>query len=171
MAKSLRTHLDALRALAPELNAAIDDANALVKAVDAILGELNLGVSAQTDPFDTVTSVDEDDIETCEEWCLAYGRVGGGPYRIHILAVRSERVPDGYAPDGFAWQEGGREPFEWSTCPREQRLRAIGLLPDLLGRIARESRALIEKTTAATTNAAELLKDLRSPKPSLEVAE
>ncbi|MBV8075132.1 MAG: transposase [Planctomycetaceae bacterium] len=171
MAKSLRTHLDALRALATDLNTAIDDANALVKAVDAILGEMNLGVSARTDPFETAPSVAEDDVEISEDWCLAYGRVAGGSYRIHLLAVRSERVPDRYAPDGFDWRESACEPFEWSTCPRERRLRAIGLLPDLLEQIAQESRALIEKTNAAKMNAAEMLKDLQSPKPSKEVAE
>lgn len=171
MAKSIRTHLDALRALAPELNTAIDDANALVKAADATLGEMNLGVSARTDPFETKAWEDEDDVEHSEDWCLAYGRVAGGSYRIHLLAVTSKAEPDGYAPEGFVWREVGCEPCEWSTCPREQRLRAIGLLPDLLEKIAKNSRALIEKTAAATASAADMLRDLKSTTPDAEGVE
>jgi hypothetical protein len=161
MAKSIRTHMDTLRSLAPELNTAIDDANALIKAADAILGELNLGVSAQT--FVSVGTIweDEDGLENSEDWYLAYGRIRGGSYHIHLLARTFKRVPDDNERNGFTWQVTGQEPFEWSTCPREQRLQAIDRLPDLLEEIARELKDLIDKTAAAKTAAAEMLEDLQ----------
>ena len=46
MTQELREKLESLRAIAPRLNKATDDAAAVIKATDAFLDDLGLGVEA-----------------------------------------------------------------------------------------------------------------------------
>src|SRR4051794_35622821 len=90
MTRELRDRVAALRAIAPELNAATDEVNAVVEAVERLLcDELKIGVSAEVRFAHEDLDVDDED---GVEWprykrsYLAFGRLHGS-YQIHVQEV------------------------------------------------------------------------------------
>lgn len=154
MSEKLRESLSALRAVAPQLNKATDEAAAVVRAVEQLLGkELSLGISARSSEFNTriVEIEGSQNEEAVVRSHLAYGRVAG-KYR---LFVQEE-----------AFHEGSGEPLcrpeeiPWSSAPRETKLGSFAVLPELLASIASEAQRLASETAGTSEIIREFLAEL-----------
>lgn len=153
MTEELRKKLAALRAAAPALNKATDEANDVVAAVEKFLAELSLGISEEADAFDIrpATGVGEDgDRSRWEVYShLAYGRVGGA-HRIYVL--QETRQDDENGREVHAVEE-----TPWPSCSRQVKLQAFATLPELLGKIADRAMKLSEETIRTTETVRDLL--------------
>src|SRR5262245_52693989 len=125
MTKELREKLAALRAIAPALNKATDEATAIVEKVEHLLGqELNIGIRATSNAFECEDSIEIDDDDDRTEWdirkasMLAYGRVAG-TYRIHVVTDVSRKDRSFYRGD---YETISSEQTPWNSCPRETKL-------------------------------------------------
>jgi hypothetical protein len=147
MTDELRQKVERLRALAPKLNAATEEAGRIVQAVETLLSEeLSLGVSAMSSWFDRVAlDTDEDGTERQLVSYLTYCRYAG-QYRIcvnHVTEVAGGR----YVGDFDFHSE---EYVPWSSCPREVKLGSYAKLPELLDSIAEETAKLTDKAEETT---------------------
>src|SRR5687768_2402507 len=133
MTDELRRQVQALRAIAPRLNAATDEAARIVKEVQDLLGrELSLGITATSRGFDERPAPEgqESGRERRVSSYLAYDRVGES-FRIHVYHETCERDDDGAFTTVVA-----EERIPWSSCPRQLKLRSFARLPELLHQIA-----------------------------------
>jgi hypothetical protein len=147
MIEQLREKVAALRAVAPELNAATDEAGQAVQAVDKLLEDLGLGVSQQSGWFDEEFGEGDE----VRRFCLAYGRCAGR-YRLHVLTVTFRKQDDEVGEQAEA-----EERMPWSSCPREVKLRAFAMLPELLNALAEEAARLAEQAKATTQQVQNIL--------------
>jgi hypothetical protein len=148
MTEELRAQMEALRAIAPRLNGATNQAAAAIKAADDFLAELSLGVPAVSGPYEERSAVDPDDASTGKDMVfsyLAYGRLGvTGRYGIHVVRRTERPVVDSWG-NIESWETIGEDAQPWSTCPRDEKLKAFAKLPNLLGNIADAAKVLTEK--------------------------
>jgi hypothetical protein len=166
MTSELQKKLRALREIAPELNAAADEANRVVTEVDNALRDMKLGVSATAGVFDrSVEPIRDEDGEDDEDeadeddggapryretlYYLAYGRVQGR-YGIHVLSNFFE----GDTPRENKYV--GCKETEWSGVGRETRMKAFPSLPGLLDGLLEAAK----KKLATARNAAQAVKDI-----------
>lgn len=159
MTEELRRKLAALRAAAPALNKATDEATAVVAAVEKFLADLSIGLTLKAQSFLGVPAPAGDDEALTVFHSLAYGRVGG-TYRVHVTAETC-RKDDNYV-DG--WDTLSTEETPWSSCPREMKLQSFAKLPELLGMIADRALKLTEETTRTTETVRDLLSAM-GPEP------
>lgn len=135
-----------LRAAAPRLNAASDEAGKLVTAIERELSHgLQLGIAAESDPFTTCDP--PNGLAT-----LAYRR-HGDKFRFVVI----HRGNDPEAPGMVAWGE-----VPWSSCGRQLKLEAIVALPQLLERLCDKAEQMTGAARAAARSAAALLECLTS---------
>jgi len=136
MDREVRHGLATLQAIAPELNVAADAVTAVIRRVERILGEMDLGVSAQTDVFER--RAEDSPGDSCfMEYHLAYGRLAGR-FRVYINEAVIDR-------DAFGDDELIRiNQLDWSSAPRDLRLRAFQELPALLQSIACRAKELVQ---------------------------
>ena len=147
----------------PQVNAASDAATAVVRRLEKILTDLNLGVSAETDVFERRTEGGTGG-SSLLTYRLAYGRLGGR-YQIH---VREDLVYQDEPGDGFdEWL--GSEQLPWSSCPRVLRLRAFRELAALRQAIADKAQNLARGAELTTRQAEVLLAGLE-PRPAVAEA-
>jgi hypothetical protein len=168
MTDELKAQVAALRAIAPRLNAASDEAFAVVRAVEEFLGsELSLGISAESSIFAQAPSQgdDEGDPEMRLFSCLAYGRVGG-VYQLHILEALSKKTVNTWGME--EWDPISRSQIPWSSCTREVKLESFEKLPELLRLIAHKAETLVEKTAATSATVRELLDAMKPENASTE---
>jgi hypothetical protein len=148
MTEELRTQMESLRAIAPRLNGATNQAAAAIKAADDFLADLSLGVPALGGPYEERSAADPDDAATAKDVVfsyLAYGRLGvTGRYSIHVVERTERPVVDGWG-NIESWEVIGEDARAWSGCPRDQKLKSFAKLPALLGNIADEAKLLAEK--------------------------
>jgi hypothetical protein len=153
MTHELKKRLDAIRAVAPRIKAASDQADNTVKAVEqALVREIGIGISAESSEYFPGTQRRRDpqnwdefiEEETRER--LALGRATAGEYCIHVKSL--------VCVGEYQCDEAELTSTPWSQCDRETRLRTFYLLPNLLKCIARKAEQLAESTekTAATLN-------------------
>jgi hypothetical protein len=146
MTDGLKERLDALRQLAPRLNGAADEVNAVVKAVEkALAEEIELGVAATSSSFRCMPRRRGDEDEEVE-WYLAFGRIGDA-YGIHVL----EQTCREWDQPGWCADPVDERRIPWSACDRQARLEAFEKLPELLDNLARaveEKLAVAERTAA-----------------------
>ena len=148
MTKELREKMERLRAVAPKLNAATDEAAKVVDEVERFLGELSLGVAASApNPFRSESWKDEDGArQYAADFRLAYGRCAG---KLRIYVERDAYEVD----DTGEWHRDiEKEAFVWSSRNRDEKLDAFAQLPALLDAIADRAESLTSKAaeTAAT---------------------
>lgn len=170
--------MEALRAIAPRLNGATDQAASAIKAADDFLADLSLGVPALSGPYEERSAADPADPATAKDMAfsyLAYGRLGvSGRYSIHVTE-RTERPVVNTWGNIESWEPIGEVSHAWSSCPRDQKLKAFAKLPNLLGNIAEEAKILTEKAEETSSLVAtmfggafpEPLEDLDEPDDSL----
>lgn len=154
MTDEMRAKLARLRSIAPELNAATDEAAKVVREVEKLLTKsLSLGVSAQAVYFDIRPDVFGDDdrtVEVCS--ALAYGRLPSDGYGIHILRDTLVKDEDGDVTDCLASTQ-----TPWHQCSQEEKLTAFECLPELLDKIADGAEERLEKARATTARVRELV--------------
>jgi hypothetical protein len=144
MTDELKKRMQRLRALAPRLNSATDQATNLVGLVEKFLvEELHIGISAEVSYEELPAGTDDDDHELRIRHSLAFGR-SGGSFRIHV--VRETVAVDDVASARATLEQ---ERILWPSCTRETKLKAFEKLPELLDRIIEEAERLAE--TSETT--------------------
>ena len=136
MDKDVRNGLAKLRSIAPELNAACDAATTVVRKLEKILTDLNLGISAETAEFERRIE-DADGESSMLTYRLAFGRLGQ-KYQIHI---REDLVYQDEPGGDLVWLRS--EQLPWSSCPRDLRFLAFSALPQLVERIAGKAHELV----------------------------
>jgi len=145
MDQDLHDRLDSLTAVLPRLDAVMDGATDLVRAVDRFLvEELPVGPWLASRPFDSQRTVGEDGRELRLTTHLACGRVDD-VYRLHVLRATLDR-PEGQ--ESFS-QVVAEERTVWHACPPEIRLQAFVLLPELLGLLAGKINEITTQTARA----------------------
>ena len=140
MTKELSEHMEALRAIAPKLNKATDDA-ARVIAVGA-------GRGAAPPP------------PRRDFYALAYGRGDAGKFSIHIDVTTRVMELDQYSGAWDYGDDAGSTTIEWSRATRSDRLKSFAALPDLLRDLAANARDQITAAENAMAQVAESLKAL-----------
>ena len=144
MTDELRRSIDRIRELSPNLNAATDDANRVVLAVEKFLNdECRLGlpatVTVRTRQLPHPGMISSESCVTLE-----YRRVDG-KFRIAI----------GEKDDNLAGPPDERWIYDaWQDRPRSDKLETFPHLPELLEELAKKVEASIEKTqeTCATVD-------------------
>jgi L-fucose mutarotase/ribose pyranase (RbsD/FucU family) len=155
MTHELKKRLDALRAVAPRLNAATDDANRIVAMVEKVLvDELNLGVPAEATFAHYPDGRDDDGVEVERLETLAFKRVNGR-YRIVVETLIREAM--GHQ------DVHSLEDTPWPSCTREQKLNALPKLPLLLDRILSQSQKLAEAAEEAAESIKAMLAEDDAP--------
>jgi hypothetical protein len=171
MVSKLNKSLDALRAIAPALNAVADEANSLVKVVEsALVVEMGIGVSAyapnvtarcrRRDDDDNGNVTEEEIVER-----LAFGRVDG-VYCIHVVEATYHDIGDGCFTELV-----DESSTRWSSCDRETRLRTFEQLPGLLENITAKATEIAEKARNTAAKIKELIADEDKPVDSVNKAE
>jgi hypothetical protein len=168
MTSALKKQLDEIRALAPMLNSAIDEANKIVGEVEKVLvHEAKVGVSATSGWFRSEVRriTDESTDETTDEevrYYLGFGRVMG-VYCVYIDETTYQK--DNY---GFFNEEVDSSKKAWSCYDRETRLESFQKLPELIDNIVTAAKELAEsaKKTAAQVKA--MVNDDDDTAPSTE---
>lgn len=168
MTKELRDKLAALRAIAPKLNQATDEATAIVQSVERLLGEdLKLGIASEYYFHQRMADGhenDDGDGAPVVDVSLAYGRVNGR-FCLHVLEVTSRK--------GDGEEEGktvtiGVERTPWSSCSRELKLQSFTKLPKLLGRIADRAGELAKSASEASKTVRDLLDAMGQKAPEAD---
>lgn len=163
MTSELRAKLAKLRAVAPQLNEATEEANRIVSVVERFLGEeLSLGIGESTGFYENYQMASDDQDEDEDDpaaWkvyrrsYLEYGRIGG-KYRIFITQQTVRDIDPHSNSDEMKIL--ATEEIAWSSCPREVKLRAFTKLPELLEAIVDQALEL----TAEAAKTAETVRDL-----------
>jgi hypothetical protein len=147
MTKEMKERLATLRAVAPRLNAAADEAAKAYRAVERFLEELGLGIEACSSHSKIVGRGQTEDGEpTVTTEMLVYTRAGG-KFQICVRTDVDIRDQDGRWGASISSEE-----TPWSSCGRESKLKWVDALPDLLARLIDRAEELIatsEKGTAA----------------------
>ena len=160
MTSELKKQLDALRAIAPRLDAVTDEANRVVAQVEKILvDELHVGVTASTLVATFEAGVDEDGAALERVEFLVFDRIGGR-FRIGVSTV--VRREDGEGPPI------SDELVAWPSCTRDQKLRGVADLPALVKHIQESALSLAEAAEKATQAIKEMVGDLPPPEPIAE---
>jgi hypothetical protein len=152
MTDELKKRMQKLRAIAPRLNSATDQASRLVAMVEKFLvDDLHIGVSAVSSPFSTrPAGKDEHGNPLQVDQALAFGRVGGS-YRIHVLNRTGSVDGDG------RWREiTEKEEVLWPSCGRDTKLKAFEKLPELLDGIISEAERLASAADATAAKVREI---------------
>jgi len=140
MVNDLRQAVNKLRALAPQLNNAVDEANRVVAVVERFLAqECHLGVEADI----PVTYNDKGKATLL----LKYGPVEGS-YRIALTHS-----------DG----ESRFVTHPWANCDRSEKLTSFAVLPRLLMAVAKAVETQIASTTATVTTVTQIMSALAQP--------
>lgn len=132
MTQELRTSLKQLRDLAPKVNKAADDAARIIREVEELLKELNIGIPAEV----VVSSVPKN-AEVTEYTNLAYKRIDG-KFRIGVAIYQLTALPD----NAQGWQVVSETP--WLESPRDIKLASFDKLPDLIDVMVEEAGKAIE---------------------------
>jgi hypothetical protein len=144
---SVHSHLQRLSSAAQTLNELSDELTKQVAHVETAINRLVLGVNASV-VFNTV--VDEEG--TWEErWRLAYGKEEG---RWGILI---ERI----------LESGGVERWDswrFKDAPREQRIRAVDSIPELIEALVMQSDAFASKITEKVELAKRIAATVNQPR-------
>lgn len=159
MAEELNGRLDVLRAIAPRLNQATDEATRIVLAVeDLLVKQLGIGISAESECLNYHHVVVERDgeREIVAFQYLAFGRVLGS-YRIHVLN-REQYLEDN------SWEVRSEERTPWGSCSREEKLDAFQKLPQLLDEIINKAERLAKAADETAVKVKEFGLDI-SPEP------
>jgi hypothetical protein len=167
MTTELRKKMAALRAMGPSINAAADEANAAVAKVEELLG--TIGISARVGPYDEEYTAkagedeDEDAAAPCVCSYLAFGRHAGtrlAPFRVHV--VQETEAPDEESPFTDATKITDVRKIPWGELSREERLKAVTRLPELIDVIADRARQQVDKARESTAAVRELVEDLEA---------
>lgn len=153
MTDNLLKSVQSLRKMAPQLNAATDEATGIVRRVEKFLNdECSIGIPALAGlPYksERVKFEDQDDAEPARHEMssqLAYVRVDGK------FCIAIQRF---ICDDRGEVRELDSRP--WLACPRHEKLESFHQLPDLLGSIACEAEKIALGTTETTKTVARLL--------------
>jgi hypothetical protein len=142
MTEPLRKSIESLRALAPKLNAATDDAARVVQMVERFLAEdCRLTLTAWV-PL-------AGDGDASVEKSLGYTRLANR-FRIVLRQNPSNGLEHGRADSGQA--------YAWTDAPRGERLNSFRQLPELLDHIAELAQSCI-KSAAETSSAVSKILD------------
>ena len=140
MVNDLRQAVNKLRALAPQLNSAVDEANRVVSVVERFLAhECQLGVEA-----DIPVSYND---KGKAVMLLRYGPVEGG-YRIALTNSDGD--------SRFVTRP-------WANCDRSEKLASFPALPKLLMAVAKAVEAQINSTTATVATVTQIMSALAQP--------
>ena len=140
MVNDLRQAVNKLRALAPQLNSAVDEANRVVSVVERFLAhECQLGVEA-----DIPVSYND---KGKAVMLLRYGPVEGG-YRIALTHSDGD--------SRFVTRP-------WASCDRSEKLASFPALPRLLMAVAKAVEAQINSTTATVATVTQIMSALAQP--------
>jgi hypothetical protein len=138
MATELKERLELLRAIAPRLNAATDEAAKAYQAVERFLEELGVGIDACSTHSKIVgRGQTEDGESTVTTEMLVYTQVG----RKFQVCVRTD--VDVRDQEGRWGASISSEQTPWSSCGRESRLKWVEALPDLLSKVVKRAEELI----------------------------
>jgi hypothetical protein len=167
MTEELRDRMAKLRAIAPRLNKATDDATRALSEVDKFLEELGIGVTVQTGSFHDgpphAMGFDADKPgEIVSSFYLAYGRLNGR-YRIHVNECVDQRGPN--ENNMMDWNTLMTELYAWESCPREIKLRSVAKLPELLDLILARAEGLSEAAIESTEAVNGMLASLGDREP------
>jgi len=157
MTDELKKRMARLRAIAPRLNSATDQASKLVALVEKFLvEELHMGISAESSEFNSWSAgKDEDGNSRMVYQTLAFGRVNAA-YRIHVVDEM------GIVDDEGGWRElVSRQATLWPSCGRETKLRAVEKLPELLDMIIKETERLAETADETASKIGEMIGDTK----------
>ncbi len=149
---ALQKKLDAILAIAPAINFAVNEANDVVKHVEKVLvQDAKIGISALTAPFRQGRGAKYNDAD--DTWTeiesrshLGFGRVKGSWC---VYVHQTDRKKDEAGKFDVAV---GSDDTPWASLDRETRLEAFGRLPELLDAIlaiAQKAAETAGKTTAA----------------------
>ena len=139
MTDELKQRVARLRAIAPRLNIATDQASRLVASVERLLvDELHIGLTARCNFNQQDNGIDDKGNRIRVMRDLAFGRLGGS-FRIHVL-VESGTLD----ADGLWSQTTDKTLVAWPSCDRETKLRAFEKLPTLLDHIINEAERLTQ---------------------------
>lgn len=133
MTESLRESIERIRGVAPSLNKATDDAQAIVSRVERFLNEYSVGIPAQVQLDDVDVSKN-----SSRQRYLSYERVDG-KFRIAVTTYLVLETDDN---DPFAnkfMPDPENPPIAWGSCPRDIKLVSFNALPQLLREIAKEA--------------------------------
>ena len=140
MTESLRESIERIRELAPVLNKATDDAQAIVARLEQFLSEYRVGVPAKV-------KVDDMDVSKniSRQRYLSYERVDG-KFRIavttHLACETDEVNHKNNINEPFVIKfmpDPENPPIAWCSCPRDVKLVSFDALPELLRKIAKEA--------------------------------
>jgi hypothetical protein len=153
MTDELKKRMGRLRAIAPRLNSATDQASKLVAMVEKFLvSELHIGIPASV-AFDCCDEGEGDEGETLQAVrCLAFGRVGG-VFRVHV-AIKHNVILDDEAETSITT---GTDSVLWPSCDRETKLKAFEKLPELLDTITSEAERLAQTAEATRVKVQEMI--------------
>ena len=149
MTEPLRKSIESLRALAPKMNAATDDAARVVQMVEKFLADdCRLTLTAWV-PL-------EGDGDASVEKCLGYTRLANR-FRIVLRQNPSNGLENGRADAGQA--------YAWTDAPRGERLHSFRQLPHLLDHIAELAQSCI-KSAAETSSVVSRILENSTPAPA-----
>jgi len=141
--KESRSYLASLAKLAPQLNEATDRYMAEIKAIEAELQRLNLGVEVESDSLfkqSDIQEVYEDDTVTKKRyyfaWFLAFGRVAND-WRFIVHHCRAE----GDLENDPTWTK--LESIVLHHASRDLRIAAAEAIPSLLEKIEKRVKEKI----------------------------
>lgn len=151
MSSELSKRFDALRAIAPRLDAVTDEATRIVTQVEQILtDDLHLGIPASVRLAAHRLGPDENDVQLERFEYLVFDRIGN-KFRVALSIVVTEMEGD--------CEPQSREVIPWPSCSREQKLRAFPALPRLLDEILRTAEAMAVQAEKTAEAIKEMLKD------------
>jgi len=136
MTDELNKAIKQIKKLSPSLNAAADEANAIVQRVEAFLAdECSVGIGA--DYCFASEGRGEPDDDQKQETYLSYARIAG-KYRfgIQTVLVKNASMEGQNAPSAYACTCTTETLVPWASCSREEKLKAFPVLPGLLTMIA-----------------------------------
>ncbi len=151
MSEAIRDSLEQLRQLSPELNAATDQANAIIERVEKFLAEeCSIGVPEEVEVSVVPYGLDHAIVEESpmgigfrKAVILAYARCQG-TYRFVVRTEKQIVDMTEYGPDDVRECEILSEQ-PWAQCPREVKLETFAFLPELLQAIAAQAAELASK--------------------------
>jgi hypothetical protein len=150
MTEPLRKSIESLRALAPKLNAATDDAARVVQMVEKFLADdCRLTLTAWV-PL-------EGDGDASVEKSLGYTRLANR-FRIVLRQNPSNALENGRADGGQA--------YAWTDAPRGERLHSFRQLPELLDHIAELAQSCIKSAAETSAAVSRILENSSAPAPA-----
>jgi hypothetical protein len=147
----LRDKVATLQAVIPKLNVSTARATDIVKMVDSMLSNMNVGIPARVHMSEE--QAQNDDGETIEEnTFLVYKRMGG-KFRIGLLVKYT--LADQH---GNLTVDGGDDSgTPWVSLPRHLKLKSFSWVPDLLQAITDSATRLSEETEETVNRVMDVL--------------